>query len=45
MIPEDLASRLENRMLLLGFNVKNESKLSKVPLELFLDWMRALPNA
>ena len=45
IIPEDLGDKLDNRMLLLGFNVKNASKLSKAPLELFFNWMRALPSA
>ena len=40
IIPEDLGGKLDNRMLLLGFNVKSASKLSKKPLDLFFNWMR-----
>jgi hypothetical protein len=45
MIPQDLHSTLENRMLLLGFNVQDASKLNEAPLNLFVRWIRSKSRA
>ena len=39
-LPRMVRTRLESRMLLLGFNAKKESLPFKNPLEPFLDWMQ-----